>query len=131
MRRAILMMLLAVVSSNAVAEWVRVTGNETHTYYVNPSTIHKNVDMVNVWVLVDSMNGDTNERLHKQYLSSKEFIEIQCGNGRINILTVTEYSEHLGKGEAIMSHDYATPEWHSIPPDTIWGAVINIACGKQ
>jgi hypothetical protein len=46
MRKPILMMLLAVVSSSAAAEWVELGSNEISTAYSDPATIRRNGDMV-------------------------------------------------------------------------------------
>lgn len=59
MHKAILMILLAVVSSSAVAEWVQFGGNETITIYVDPATIHKAGNMVKMWFLYDRRKADT------------------------------------------------------------------------
>jgi len=46
MYKVILMMLLAVVSSSAMAEWVEVDTSDDSTYYANPNTIRKSGNKV-------------------------------------------------------------------------------------
>jgi hypothetical protein len=53
MRKALLILLLAVVSNSAVAEWVQVGGNETAITYADPATIRKAGNVVTMWRLLD------------------------------------------------------------------------------
>jgi len=61
MRIAIFMMLLAVVSNNAKADWVKVAHNKKDglTAYANTSTFfQKKGDMVKMWVLYDQRKAE-------------------------------------------------------------------------
>ena len=53
MRKAILVMLLAVVSSSASAAWVKVSISEAGTGYVDPATIRKTGDKVTMSEMTD------------------------------------------------------------------------------
>jgi len=55
MHKAILIMLLAVVSSSAMAEWVSLgeSGDKTLTNYADPATIRKSGNRVKMWSLYD------------------------------------------------------------------------------
>ncbi|MCH6585257.1 MAG: hypothetical protein IH810_05440, partial [Proteobacteria bacterium] len=55
MHKVILMILLAVVSSSAMAEWVEVAESEAGTFiaYAESATIQKTDNIVNMWVLID------------------------------------------------------------------------------
>jgi hypothetical protein len=53
MRKMILILLLAVVSSNAMAEWVAVNRSKYATGYANPATIVKDGNIAKMWSLVD------------------------------------------------------------------------------
>ena len=67
MREIILILLLATVSSNAMAEWVKVAtihsqeSPEIQIAYADLSAIHKNSDLVDMWVLVDHQSGLSKE----------------------------------------------------------------------
>lgn len=53
MRKTILMLLLAVVSSSAEAGWIAVGDGENMTTYADPTTIRKTGDRVKMWALLD------------------------------------------------------------------------------
>ncbi len=59
MRRAVLMILLAVVSSSAIAEWVAIVSNETKTTYADPATIRRAGDRAKMWSLIDLKTAET------------------------------------------------------------------------
>jgi hypothetical protein len=46
MRKLILILLLAVLSSSAMAEWIKVGANDNSTIYADPATIRKEGNMV-------------------------------------------------------------------------------------
>ena len=52
MRKIILILLLAVVSSNAMAEWVAVNHNKYATGYADPATIVKDGNIAKMWSMV-------------------------------------------------------------------------------
>jgi len=51
MPKAILIILLTVVSSSAMAEWVKVSEDKLVTAYADPTTIRKLGDKVKMWAL--------------------------------------------------------------------------------
>jgi len=57
MRKAILMMLLAMASGNAAAEWVKVAETHRSVIYVNPASIRKVGHIVKMWSLADTQDS--------------------------------------------------------------------------
>src|SRR5471030_1082964 len=53
MRKTILMMLLAVVSGSAAAEWEEVANNENATTYADFVTIRKEGNLAKMWDVID------------------------------------------------------------------------------
>ena len=51
--RLLLITLLALSSGPAYAEWVKVNENDTFTVYVDPDTIRRKGDLVEMWTLYD------------------------------------------------------------------------------
>jgi Surface-adhesin protein E len=120
-------LLLAAVSTSAVAEWVEIASNPTLTAYVDRTTIRKAGDSVRMWDLTDykavkvSVSG-------KNYLSSKIEAEYDCKAWQFRILTFSDHSGHMGAGEVV----YRDPDpcrWQPVFPSTISEALWNIACG--
>ena len=51
MKKLLLTLMLAVVSSSAMAKWVKVSEDKLVTAYADPTTIRKNGDKVKMWAL--------------------------------------------------------------------------------
>jgi len=147
MRKLILMLLLSMVSSSAMAEWVKATvihsqqSPEIQTAYVDPDTIQKNGNLVSMSVLVDHQSGLSKEvggKIKAFFSSSKGNIkkswkvqdEFDCGKKKLRMLSYVAYSEHMGKGEIIPS-PYVTSVWESIVPESIGEALWKYACGSK
>jgi len=101
MRKAILMMLLAGVSSSAAAEWIAVGSGEPSTLYADPSTIRKAGDRVQMLDLLDFKTAQVTEGY--RYMSSKTLSEYDCKEERTRILYFTLHSENMGRGEAVFT----------------------------
>ena len=74
MHKVILMMLLAVVSSSAMAKWVKVSEDKLVAAYADPTTIRKSGNKVKMWVLWDYFTAQ--EVVSKPYMSAR--IQNEC-----------------------------------------------------
>jgi hypothetical protein len=129
MRKAILMTLLAVVSSSAVAEWVAVGGNDLSSTYVDPATILKVGDKVKMWHLVD-FNAVQVKPTGKRYLSEKLQYEYDCTEERARMLSFLSHSGNMGGG-VMVEGDWHPRKWEPIPPDSVVDYLRKFACGKR
>ncbi len=130
MHKAILMMLLAVVSSSAMAEWaewVEVGSNDNVTSYADPATIRKVGNKVKVWELVDfkTVQGSTGF----QFNSAKVQTQYDSKEEQTRILYATFHSENMGGGDVVLTHNNAA-KWAPVTPDSVDEAMWKIACGK-
>ena len=98
MHKAILIMLLALMSNSAVAEWVEVDTSRRVglTTYADPNTIRKSGNKVEMWVLenfnsVQELSGD-------KYLSQKAQNEFDYKEEQRRLLYFTWHSENMGGG---------------------------------
>lgn len=147
MLKAILMMLLSLVSNSVMAEWVIVSTThsqespELQIVYVDPSTIHKNGNLVDMLVLVDHQSGlskDTESKLDAIFPQSKGTItkswkvqdEFDCKDKILRMLSYIGYSEHMGNGEVI-PNTMATGEWKPVIPGSTGDALWKYACGHK
>lgn len=126
--KLIITVLLAVVSSNAIAEWVNVGGTEAFNIYVNSSTIRKNREKVIVWEVLDFSsariaNGQT-------FLSIKTQREYDCQQMKSQVLESTFYSGNMGRGNAFNS-DFVPAKRSSISPDSIEEMTWEHVCSKK
>ena len=128
MRKALLMMLLGVVSSSAVAEWVEVGGNETTTTYADPATIRKTGNMVKMWHLLDYTKARGIEA-HKPHLSVKMQDEYDCKQERTRTIALSLHSGNMGEGE-VLGTSTDPGKWQPVSPDTLVETLWEFACGK-
>ena len=87
MHKAILMMILAVVSSSAMAEWDKLGATNVSTVYVEPTTIRKSVNKVKMWSL-ENFNS-VQVVIGKKYLSTKTQDEYDCKEEQYRTLYFT------------------------------------------
>ena len=130
MRKAILMMLLAVVSSSAMAEWVEVSGDEGGTFsvYANPATIRWTDHKVKMWDLYDYKTAK--ELAGKTFMSVESQSEYDCKEKQQRILYTTTHSENMGRGE-VVSASIKPHDWEPNRPNSVGEALWRIACGAM
>ena len=123
-----ILLLLAVASSNAMAEWVEISHNAKFTVYTNPATIRNKDDMATVWKLSDyktaqSLGGHT-------HLSEKVQFEYDCKEKQNRLLYFSWHSGNMGGGEVVYSGS-GTNRWEPVPQGSINEAVLKIACRNK
>jgi len=130
MRKAILMMLLAVVSSSAAAEWVEAGSDEIGvTYYANPASIHKEGNKVKMWNVVDYKTARVSSD-GKPYMSMKARVQYDCKEERLRTMHYSGHSEHMGRGKSVYSDDNPT-KWIPVPRATVQEDLWAIACSER
>ena len=137
--RFIVLMLLAVVTSDAAADWVKVGSSYApgHGYqfaYVDPSTIHKSGGMVRMLDMFDY------ERSHDffmpagralKYLSKKGQAEYDCKGKRWRQVKFSLYSGNMGKGNVVYASKAMPGKWQTAPPGTVFESRLILACGTK
>ncbi|MDO8464885.1 MAG: hypothetical protein Q7S46_06480 [Gallionella sp.] len=129
MLNIILMTLLAVASSSAMAEWVKVTTSNIGisgdiTAYADTVIIPKYSDRVKMWEMYDS------KRFNSSNTSSKKRVEYDCRKGQARQLQATYYSEGMGKGAVLMS--VSDPgQWEPILSGTVNKEMWKFACKNR
>jgi hypothetical protein len=128
MCKAILMMLLAIVSSHAAAEWVEVGRSESATTYADPASIRKADNMVTMWMLSD-FKAVQARPYGTPYMSQKTQQEYDCKEERARIVYFLRYSENMGGGEVVYTE--SDPDaWKPVPPDGTNEVLWKFACGR-
>jgi hypothetical protein len=127
-RKAIFVLLLAAISSSAMAEWVEVFRNEGVTAYADPTTILKTGNRARIWVLYD-YQSDQSSNSSKPYRSSKRQSEYDCMEGQSRILSLTGHSGNMAEANTVFS--LSEPEtWAPVPPNSLGERMWKIACRK-
>ena len=127
MKKLLLTLLLVIVSSSAVAEWVYIVENKTTgaSYYINSDIIRNSSNKVKVWELVD-LNKAVNS-IDKKYISAKLHTEYDCKEEQTRILYSVLYTGNMGKGEIIRSY-YTYEKWSQIVPDSVGTPFLKYDC---
>jgi hypothetical protein len=134
MRKFILMLLLAGVSSNAMAEAEAVeigNGFGGDRIYAYPASIKKAGGDVKMW---DLLNASTPQNLpgYSPYLSKVAQVQYACADMRMRTLYTNFWSQKDGKGAKILYKDTSTLlDWQPVQPGTAQEALFNFACGKK
>lgn len=129
MRRVGLLILLAVASSHARAEWVKVTSSTvgvsgTLIAYADPDVVPKYSERVKMREMHDFRRSNLSNT------SSKKRVEYDCNKKEFRQLNATYYSEGMGKGSVVMN--VSDPgQWEKILPDTVTEKMWKFACKNQ
>lgn len=128
MRKAILMLLLALASSGAMAEWVEVASRKTHTIYVDPTTIRGTDNQVRMWVLNNHMLTQWLDN-RESFKSEKAEYEYDCKLAQSRLLYFTLHTESMAGGE-VVDFNVVPSQWMRISAGSGLEFLWKIACGK-
>ena len=133
MKKLLLTLLLAIVSSSAMAEWVKVgeavwRDGSHYSVYVDPTTIRKSGNMVKMWLLYDYGTVQKHTGSSMLFASVKGQSEYDCKEEQSRILYQVLFSKNMGKGKRITMRD--PDKWGPIEPNTIGVETWKFACGK-
>ena len=108
MHKATLMMLLAVMSSSAMAEWVLYgfsNGSKKGiiiTVYADPATLIKSGNTVKMWSIFD-YNKAQKDPNSPSFMSVKRQEEYDCKEEQERLLFFSWHSENMGRGDVVYS----------------------------
>ena len=128
MHKVILMILLAVVSSSAMAEWVEVAESEAGTFiaYAESATIQKTDNIVHMWVLIDYKTAQTNAS--KPYMSKLGIRKYDCKAKQYQADIKTLYSNNMGGGKHVGI--IGSRPWLPVSQGNTTELLWKFACGK-
>ena len=130
MRKVILMMLLAMVSGSAAAEWLEAGSNEIGAiYYADSATIRRAGNRVKMWNLVDYKTARVSFG-GMPYMSMKAHVEYDCKEERARTLYYSNHSGNMGRRKSVFSDDDPT-KWRPVPRGTVQEDLWEIACGNR
>ncbi|MBL8414903.1 MAG: hypothetical protein JNM42_10740 [Propionivibrio sp.] len=126
--KAILPLLLAVMSTGVMAEWVQVYWGETSDAYADLTTIRKKGKTVRMWDMVDLKQPQVVDGVLFQSVKSQT--EYDCGNVRSRLLTVLGYSLPMGNGVIVLTEPNPS-DWEPVIPGTHGVIMWNVVCSKS
>jgi hypothetical protein len=131
MRIVILMLLLFVVSSGAMAEWVQIGGYGGAAIYTDSSNIQKEGNIVRMWILHNYYIAQRGAG-GKMYLSVDEQDEFDCKEKQMRSLYFSYHSGNMGGGESVYSNSISnnnSSRWDPVEPDSTGEHLLKYACG--
>jgi len=130
MRRFLLMLLLAVVSTDAMAELVQIGGYGGFSIYTDPSNIHKDGSIVRMWNVYNYVTVQRGPG-GKTYSSMEQQEEFDCREKQMRTLYFAYRSGNMGEGEPVYSKSYPDGlRWDAVEPDSKGEHLLKFACGE-
>ena len=133
MKKLLLTLLLVVVSSSAIAEWVKTGDTNTgtavdFTHYSDIATIRASGNKAKMWVLRDF--NTVQEIVGVRFLSTKYQYEFDCKEERTRYPYIIWYSKNMGEGAIPFRDDNPKAKWSPIVPGSVDASLLEVACGK-
>ena len=127
--KTVFLLLLIVVSSSALADWVKVEESNTFTAYADPTTIRTNGNVVEIWTLQDYKAVQVDPTLGA-YLSARAQAEFDCKEEKVRDLRLSWYSDKMAEG-AVVFLDEDPSNWNPVIPGTGDEALWKFVCKKR
>ena len=129
MNKLLLTLLLALVSTSAMAEWTLVDWGDDKNTFIDLNTMHRDGNKVKVWTLLNfkAVQGKGKDKYH----SLKTQHQYDCKEVQFKILASITYSGGMGEGKNSDMFNTPNDEWAPIIPDSLVDETYQIACGKK
>jgi hypothetical protein len=98
------------------------------TVSVDPDTIHRKGDLVELWVLYDSKI--TQAGRGGPLRSTKAQDEFNCEAGLSRVIAVTDFSGNEASGKVVYSN-LDEQQWKPVVPGSLGLTLWKVACNKQ
>ena len=128
MKRLLITLLLAVLSTSAMAEWVQINANNNSTTYVDPTTIRKVGNKVKIWLMEDVKTMQISGKY--KFLSDKSQHEYDCQNETFTPVASALFSGNMGLGQVVYSYNRRLDSM-SVMPGTVSDVVWKMVCGTR
>ena len=128
--KILIAVLLAAFSTNVMAEWTMVSGDDYQTAYADLSTIRKSGNRVKMWTLLDYKVVHTSKTNGARYLSAVAQMEYDCKEETARLSALIWYSKSMSQGEVVYSSGAMPEDFNPMPPGSVGEILFKIACGK-
>ena len=109
------------------AEWVVFESAPEATIYIDPSTLHRDGDQADMWVLID-YRQPLPDKTGKQVLSDKLHYRYDCTGRTLSIVGTSAHAGPMATGE-IINVNPDPPEVTPVPAGTTAENMWKHACG--
>lgn len=129
-RQILLALAASMLAGSVQAEWVPLGRNENFRVYLDPQSIQKNANFVQLWQLMDFTFA---QRVDTQTVvgSIRNLVEYDCSQPRFRILAGEAYSEQMGYGQKVATDQLPDPQWEGVDPVSTSGKIRQIACEQR
>ena len=128
MKKLFLALILTLSTTNTIAGWVPVGGNDKFTIYSDPDTVNKSEGMVKMLRLTDFNSVQISDGHY--YLSTQREDEYDCVKEQRRIIFVNAYTKNMGEGYLVMKVVNKSGDWKPILPDSQGEALWQVACDE-
>ena len=128
MIKAVLILLLSLLTGNAMAEWLAIGENAQMVTYLDSDTIRRKGKLVQVWELHD--NRVPEQLMGKTYLSSKNQVEYDCTREARKFLYMSFHTGNMGNGKVIDA-SRTKDSWTPIVPGSIGSVMFKYVCSSE
>ena len=130
MKKLLFTLILAFISTSAMAEWTKVGESESkggYIAYADIASIRKAGNRVKMWALFDYQIVQKASGV--EFLSEKIRREYDCKEKQMRKLAFSFFSWNMEDGDLIRS--YSQPQkWEAVKPDSVDETEWKIACGE-
>lgn len=130
MKRLLLIIIMALISTSSIAAWVKIASNKAVTIYVHPETIRKiSPDKVKMWSLYNYKTAQESAG-PRPYMSVKYHDEYDCKRKKSRVLYLVTHSENMGGGRSLYSRKYDNSPTSIPTTRRLIQKLWEFACGK-
>ena len=128
--RLLLTVMLACVSSGAMAEWTFYGSNKDSDLYLDYGSIRKDGEIAKMWFMED-YRGAKKISYGKSFLSATTLGVYDCKEERVETDSFALYSKEKGGGDVVFTSKMKKMNWEAIVPDSLGEILWKKACGKK
>lgn len=109
MIKPIVLLWAILFTSQAYADWTKVTANQDISVYIDAQAIQRNKGLVKVKVLVNEAKELVVDKDRHPYQSFRTYIEYNCKKELQRALSTKWFSEPMGEGNIVYQDKHPYP----------------------
>jgi hypothetical protein len=115
----------------ALAEWIKMGGNDSVDAYMDLNLLEKKGEYVLSWRMYDYRSPQKNAS-EKIFSSATTLVATKCSERTEAMLSFIQYTDAMGKGSVVASREIPRAEWkvNKIAPGSIGEALNKVACQR-
>ncbi len=120
------LILLTLISTPVLAEWIRAGSNDSNTLYVDLSSKEQSSGLVKIWSLYDFNSRQVFNG--KAYLSTKNQYQIDCKRKLIRTIFSSIHTGRMGSGSTVHYASFPNVDWSPVPPESANDLIYRGGC---